>query len=98
MNCFLMVRAAHAQELETHLFEELEPVAILAKRGGGTGEDATPLEFLVAWSDGSEDTWEVRACVRVWCAACMSPACVCADAGVSSAAGAQRGGRCQRRL
>ena len=49
-----------AQELEKQLFEELEPRAILDKRGGGEGEDAAPLEYLVHWGDGSENTWEVR--------------------------------------
>ena len=42
------------------MFEELEPLAVLAKRGGGSGEGAAPLEYLVRWNDGSEDTWEVR--------------------------------------
>ena len=50
-----------AQELEKQLFEELEPRAILDKRGGGEGEDAAPLEYLVHWGDGAENTWEVRA-------------------------------------
>ena len=48
-----------AQELETHLFEELEPCAIVAKRGSSTEEGAGPVEYLVNWGDGSEETWEV---------------------------------------
>jgi hypothetical protein len=50
------------QELETHLFEELEPCAIVAKRGSATEEGAGPVEYLVNWGDGSEETWEVRTC------------------------------------
>ena len=50
-----------SQELEKQLFEELEPRAFLDKRGGGEGENATPLEYLVFWGDGQENTWEVRA-------------------------------------
>ena len=49
------------QELETHLFEELEPRAVLAKRGTAAAEGMGPLEYLVQWSDGSENTWEARA-------------------------------------
>jgi signal recognition particle protein len=54
-----------AKELETHLYEELEPRAILAKRtlpNPKAGEDPEagpgPTEYLVLWSDGSEETWE----------------------------------------
>ena len=57
---FLRRGPRYAQELEKQLFEELEPRAILAKRGGGEGEDAQPLEYLVHWGDGAENTWEVR--------------------------------------
>ena len=52
------------QELETHLFEELEPLAVLAKRGTAAAEGMGPLEYLVQWSDGSENTWEARATFR----------------------------------
>ena len=44
------------------MFEELQPVAILAKRGGGEplaeGEAAQGVEYLVHWGDGAADTWE----------------------------------------
>ena len=60
VDCILTLRLRYAQELEKQLFEELEPRAILAKRGGGEGEDAQPLEYLVHWGDGAENTWEVR--------------------------------------
>lgn len=47
------------KELETHLFEELEPAAILAKRQVGTpGEAGAGVEYLVRWGDGAEETWE----------------------------------------
>ncbi len=58
------------QELETHLFEELEPCAIVAKRGSATEEGAGPVEYLVNWGDGSEETWEVRT------RTCLYQACV----------------------
>ena len=54
--------AVHSQELESFMFEELQPAAILAKRGGGEplaeGEAAPGVEYLVHWGDGSPDTWE----------------------------------------
>jgi signal recognition particle protein len=44
------------------MFEELQPAAIVAKRGGGVplveGEAAPAVEYLVHWGDGSPDTWE----------------------------------------
>ena len=62
----------YVQELEKQLFEELEPRAILAKRGGGEGEDAQPLEYLVHWGDGAENTWEVRTPLHLACAAVLT--------------------------
>ena len=44
-----------ARELESYLFEELEPAAVLAKRGEGADS-----EFLVRWADGSPDSWEAE--------------------------------------
>ncbi len=44
------------------MFEELQPRAILAKRGEAappaSGEPHAPLEYLVHWGDGTPDTWE----------------------------------------
>ena len=44
------------------MFEELQPLAVLAKRGGGEplaeGEAPSPVEYLVHWGDGTPDTWE----------------------------------------
>ena len=34
---------------------------MLAKRGTAAAEGMGPLEYLVQWSDGSENTWEARA-------------------------------------
>jgi hypothetical protein len=49
-----------AKELETHLYEELEPRAILSKRMNSDADGTGPPEYLVYWGDGAEDTWEVR--------------------------------------
>ena len=49
-----------AKELEAHLFEELQPAALLERRRAPPPPGATegPFEYLVAWPDGQEATWE----------------------------------------
>jgi len=63
--------AVRPQELDSHLFEELQPRALLAKRveaapvvapaeGEPPAAVPTGVEYLVHWGDGTPDTWEVR--------------------------------------
>ena len=72
-----------AKELDAYMFEDLQPAAVVGRRGlsakeaaaaaaareaaraaaGGAAEaevavEEPPLEFLIHWGDGSEDTWE----------------------------------------
>lgn len=42
-----------AQELESHLYEELQPAAVVARRG-----EPGAVEYLVRWGDGEGATWE----------------------------------------
>lgn len=51
--CLLM---DHMNDVADNLFEEVEPVAVLKARKNENGTR----DFLVKWSDGSEDSW-VRA-------------------------------------
>jgi hypothetical protein len=66
-----MTPSSNEQELESFMFEELQPVALVAKRNVvvpiAEGEDAEKakqeakpagVEYLVHWGDGTPDTWE----------------------------------------